>query len=159
MFREMRRKQQIITPKKSIEILERGTSGVLALLGDEGYPYTIPLSYVYENSKLYFHGAKSGHKIDAIKSCDKASFCVIEQDDIVPQKYTTYYRSVIAFGRICILEDEAEIRKAAETLAVKYYPQDTETGRQKEIETYWKTLCMMAFSIEHLTGKESIELK
>ena len=100
MFREMRRKKQILTPEKSIEILKKGTSGVLALSGDDGYPYAVPLSYVYENSMLYFHGAKEGHKIDAIRTCDKASFCVVEQDHIVPPKYTTYYRSAIAFGRI-----------------------------------------------------------
>ena len=75
MFREMRRKKQILTPEKSIEILKKGTSGVLALSGDDGYPYAVPLSYVYENSMLYFHGAKEGHKIDAIRTCDKASFC------------------------------------------------------------------------------------
>ena len=69
----------ILTPEKSIEILKKGTSGVLALSGDDGYPYAVPLSYVYENSMLYFHGAKEGHKIDAIRTCDKASFCVVEQ--------------------------------------------------------------------------------
>lgn len=159
MFREMRRKKQILTPEKSIEILKKGTSGVLALSGDDGYPYTVPLSYVYENSMLYFHGAKEGHKIDAIRTCDKASFCVVEQDHIVPPKYTTYYRSAIAFGRIRILEDEKEVRRAAWLLAVRYYPEDTESGRQEEINKYWKSLCMMEFSIEHLTGKESIELR
>ncbi len=159
MFREMRRKKQILTPEKSIEILKKGTSGVLALSGDDGYPYAVPLSYVYENSMLYFHGAKEGHKIDATRTCDKASFCVVEQDHIVPPKYTTYYRSAIAFGRIRILEDEKEVRRAAWLLAVRYYPEDTESGRQEEINKYWKSLCMMEFSIEHLTGKESIELR
>ena len=81
MFREMRRKRQLLSDKESIEILENGTSGVLALLGDDEYPYAVPISYVYDNAKIYFHGAKTGHKIDAIRKCSKASFCVIEQDD------------------------------------------------------------------------------
>lgn len=77
MFREIRRKKQQLTMEESIDILKKGTSGVLALCGDEDYPYAVPISYVYEDSKLYFHGAKSGHKIDAIQRQEKASFCVI----------------------------------------------------------------------------------
>lgn len=129
MFREMRRKRQMLSTDECIEILNKGTSGVLALLGDNDYPYAVPISYVYCNSKIYFHGAKSGHKIDAIKKCSKASFCVIDQDNIVPEEYTTYFRSVIAFGNIHIMENETEIRKAIECLAKKYYPNDNETGR------------------------------
>lgn len=88
----------------------------LALAGDDDYPYAVPISYAYSDSKLYFHGAKSGHKIDAIKRCDKASFCVIDKDDVVPEEYTTYFRSVIAFGKIRIMEEESEMRKAIELL-------------------------------------------
>lgn len=158
MFREMRRKRQMLSNDECIEILNKGTSGVLALLGDNDYPYAVPISYVYCNSKIYFHGAKSGHKIDAIKKYSKASFCVIDQDNIVPEEYTTYFRSVIAFGKIHIMENETEIRKAIEDLAKKYYPDDNEAGRNAEIEKEWKILCMMEFSIEHLSGKEAIEL-
>ena len=88
MFRDMRRKKQLLSPEESLQILENGTSGVLAVAGDDGYPYTVPLSYVYHDSKIYFHAAKSGHKIDAVRNCSKASFCVIGQDQIVPDKYT-----------------------------------------------------------------------
>ena len=148
----------MLSVDECIEILNKGTSGVLALLGDHDYPYAIPISYVYCNSKLYFHGAKSGHKIDAVNKCTKASFCVIDQDNITPEEYTTYYRSVIAFGNIHIMENEIEIKKAIEDLAKKYSPADNETGRNAEIEKEWKFLCMMEFSIEHLSGKEAIEL-
>lgn len=158
MFREMRRKKQMLSVDECIEILNTGTSGVLALLGDHDYPYAVPISYVYKNSKLYFHGAKSGHKIDAINKCSKASFCVIDQDNIVPEEYTTYFRSVIAFGNIRVMENEIEIKKAIDDLAKKYYPADNETGRNAAIEKEWKLLCMMEFSIEHLSGKEAIEL-
>ena len=158
MFREMRRKKQILSEKNCIEILEKGTAGVLALLGDNDYPYAVPISYVYYNSKLFFHGAKSGHKIDAIKKCSKASFCVIDQDHIVPEEYTTYFRSVIAFGKIHVMEDEIEMKNAIERLAVKYYPTDTETNRNTAISREWKPLCMIELDIEHLSGKEAIEL-
>ena len=158
MFREMRRKNQILKEEEAIAILEKGKSGVLALLGDEDYPYAVPISYVYCDSKIYFHGAKSGHKIDAIKKCEKASFCVVDQDQIVPEKYTTYFRSVIAFGKIRLIENEAEIRKAINVLAKKYHPTDSEQGRENEINPAMKSLCMMEFQIEHLTGKEAIEL-
>jgi len=112
----MRRKKQILTEEEAKEVLNRGMFGVLALLGDDDYPYAVPASYVYCDSKLYFHGAKGGHKMDAVKKCDKASFCVIGKDDVIPEEYTTYFRSVIAFGRIHIMEDESEMRKAIEML-------------------------------------------
>ena len=70
-------------------VLFRGTSGVLALAGDEGYPYALPISYVYDGERVYFHCAKSGHKLDALRRCPKASFCVVDQDQVVPQAYTS----------------------------------------------------------------------
>lgn len=158
MFREMRRKKQLLPQEESVRILQSQTSGVLALLGDEGYPYAVPLSYVYHDSKLYFHGAKSGHKIDAINGCEKASFCVIEKDSVVPEEYTTYFRSVIAFGKIRILQSDDEKRTAIELLAKKYHPTDSAENREREIEREFPPLCMMELSIEHLTGKEAIEL-
>lgn len=157
MFRDMRRIKQLLSQEETMEILQRGTSGVLALLGDEDYPYAVPLSYVYCDSKIYFHSAKTGHKIDAIANHEKASFCIISEDNIVPEKYTTYFRSVIAFGKIRIVEDEAEKREAIEKLALKYSPED-EAGRDKEIEGSYKALCMLALDIDHVTGKEAIEL-
>ena len=99
MFREMRRKKQVLSKEECELVLERGTSGVLAVLGEGGYPYAVPLSYVYADGKIVFHCAKQGHKLDAIAKNDKVSFCVVDLDDIQPERYTTYFRSVIAFGR------------------------------------------------------------
>lgn len=158
MFREMRRKKQLLSNEDTIKILEKGNSGVLALLGDEDYPYAVPISYVYDHSKLYFHGAKSGHKIDAIKKYEKASFCVIDQDQIIPEEYTTYFRSVVAFGKIHVMEDEDEIKETILALAEKYHPTDSMQGREEAILREWKPLCMIEFDIEHMTGKEAIEL-
>ena len=158
MFREMRRNRQQLSEEESLAVLERGTSGVLAVLGDEGYPYAVPLSYVYRNGKIYFHCAKSGHKLEALKHCGKVSFCVVDQDQVKPEEYTTYFRSVIAFGRIRILEDDIEKRSAIEKLAVKYAPDETAENLNKAIEREWKPLCMLEMEIEHLSGKQAIEL-
>ena len=158
MFREMRRKRQQLSEKESVAVLQRGTAGVLALLGDEDYPYAVPISYVYDDSTIYFHAAVTGHKIDAIKRCDKASFCVIDQDEVMPEEYTTYFRSVIAFGKIRILEDETEKRRAAEKLAVKYHPKDSTANRNQMMDKEWNALCMLEFRIEHMTGKAAKEI-
>ena len=85
MFREMRRKKQALRPEDCARILAQGTSGVLALLGDDGYPYAVPLSYVYHEGRIYFHSAMTGHKLDALRRCPKASFCVVDQDQMVPE--------------------------------------------------------------------------
>ena len=158
MFREMRRKRQQLTEAECVEILRKNTSGVLAVFGDDGYPYAVPLSYVYDDGTLYFHCAKSGHKLDAIKACDKVSFCVIDQDLVVPEEYTTYFRSVISFGRASIMTQEDEIRGAIEKLAIKYYPDDSKENRDSAIEKEYKAMRMVRIQIEHMSGKEAIEL-
>lgn len=158
MFRKMRRAKQALDAEAVREILRRGSSGVLALSGDDGYPYAVPLSYVYDGEKLYFHCAKEGHKLDLIRRNPKASFCVIDQDKVVPEEYTTYYRSVIAFGRIRALDDPAEKRAAIEILALKYAPEDTAERREAFIEREWAPLHMLEMRLEHVTGKAAIEL-
>lgn len=158
MFYEMRRKKQQLSREEAFRILRAGTSGVLALTGNDGYPYAVPLSYVCVENKIYFHCAKSGHKIDAIRQSPKASFCVIAQDQVVPEEYTTYYKSVIAFGEIHILEDEQEKQRAMKKLALKYAPEDTPANRGNSIRGAWERLCVLEMEIAHITGKEAIEL-
>ena len=158
MFREMRRKRQALSREEISLILYRGTSGVLALSGDDNYPYAVPISYVYDGEKIYFHCAKSGHKLDAIQQNEKVSFCVVDQDKIVPDEYTSYFRSIIAFGRIEVIKDEKEKRTAIEKLASKYAPEDTAIGRKNAIDREWTPLCMLKMHIDHITGKEAIEL-
>ena len=156
MFREMRRKKQLLPEDACVAILQNGISGVLAVLGDDGYPYAVPLSYVYHSGKLYFHCAKAGHKLDAIQQNPKASFCVVAQDEIVPEKFTTYFQRVIAFGKVRILENTEEKQAAISLLAEKYAP--GVAGKQEEILKGWNALCMLEMQIEHLTGKQAIEL-
>ena len=159
MFREMRRSKQALTEQECLEVLHRGTSGVLAVAGDDGYPYAVPLSYAYQDGSIYFHGAITGHKVDAIDNCSKVSFCVIDRDEVVPEKLTTVYRSVIVFGRARVLDDERKIAQAARILGEKYLVKHI--GRdavEQEITREMPRLAVIRLDIEHMTGKEGVEL-
>lgn len=154
----MRRTRQQLSQQDCIDLLHRGSAGVLALRGDDDYPYAVPLSYVYKEGRLYFHSAKSGHKLDAIHRWQKGSFCVIDQDRVIPEEYTTYFRSVIAFGRLQILTDTDEIQQALQLLAQKYHPTDDAAHRTSAIQAELSAVCVFSLTIEHLSGKEAIEL-
>ena len=157
MFRKMRRYKQQLADEEAIAVLERGKTGVLAVIGDEGYPYTVPINYVYTDGKVYMHSALTGHKIDAIRACDKASFCVIDADDVVPADYSTNFRSVVAFGRARIVEDEREKMMSIRLLGDKYNPNQPES-LDAEVSKSFARLHMIALDIEHMTGKQSKEL-
>ena len=131
MFRKMRRKKQELTEKQCLDILRRAKTATLALSGDDGYPYSVPMNFVYEDGKIYFHGAKEGHKIDAIKNNPKVSMSIIDQED-------------------------DEIYHAIETLGLKY--NEDEVTVEKEIQREWKALCCIEITIEHISGKQAIEL-
>lgn len=156
-FREIRRnKKQILTAGQCEEILKKATSGVLSVLGDDDYPYGVPISYAYDDGRLYFHGMPAGHKMDAMKKHDKVSFTVIETDHIVPEEYTTYYRSVIVFGRAKIIDDPQEKVDALLKLVDKYSA-DYREGSMNEINDKLKAVCIFVVEAEHISGKEAIE--
>ncbi len=156
-FRKMRRFKQQLPSKDCISVLNNNTSGVLSVIGDEGYPYGVPLSYVYYNGKLYFHSAVSGHKIDAIRNEKKVSFCVIDQDDVHPSEFTTYYRSVIAFGKARIIDVNEKKLEALDLLSDKY--SQGKGDRDKEIINGINRLVIIEMEIEHLAGKCAKELR
>ncbi len=156
-FRPMRRHRQQLSSEECERILGRCTSGVLALTGDGGYPYAVPLSYVYADGAIIFHSAVEGHKVDAIRQDSRCSFCVIDQDEIKPAEFTTHFRSVIAFGRIHILEDADDKVQALRLLGRRYSPND-ETGLQHEIDNSLDHVLILRLNIEHLSGKQAIEL-
>lgn len=157
MFRKLRRIKQQLPQEQAVEILENASSGVLALLGDEGYPYALPMSFVYHQGNIYFHSAVTGHKVDAICSCNKASFCVVAQDLVLPEKYTTAYKSAVAFGKISIIQAEDERKFAAGLLAEKYNPGKAEDSR-REIEMGLGHMLALRLEIEHLCAKQGKEL-
>lgn len=152
MFRPLKRIRQQMSDTDVLTILKEGQTGILAVQGDEGYPYAVPVNYTFLDGKIFFHSAQKGHKIDAIKACDKVSFCVIEQDRVVPHLFATDYRSVIAFGRAHELTDPAEILAALRALNAKYAPAYPAEG-EKEIESGLNQVAVMEIAIEHLTGK------
>lgn len=157
MFRGMRRFKQQLPEEMAIEILQNADSGVLAVLDEEGYPYTVPMSYIYADGKIYFHSAPTGHKIDAIKNYDKASFCIVSDDDVVPEKFSTMYRSIVAFGKLRFIEDREEMRRITSDLAMKYSA-DYKEMIPKRIDEAIHRMAIIEMEIEHLTGKESMEL-
>lgn len=153
---EMRRAKQRLSPDESLAILEKGSSGVLALWDGEE-PYAVPLSYVYHGGKLYFHCARAGRKLEAAKVCPKASFCVVEADKVIPEKYTTAYRSVIVSGPLRILADEAEMVPALHLLAEKYNPGHARDA-EKEISAGLSHMFVLELNAEEISGKQGKEL-
>lgn len=160
MFRPMRRSKQQLPHEEALAILQEGSTGILALSGDDGYPYLVPLNYLYVEAdepealgKVYFHSAKAGHKIDAIECDPKASFCVIADDTVLPDKYSTAYKSVIAFGTVRLIEGNLT-HKALFDLGDKYNPHH-EDRTLEEVNSAEDRCAMIEFTIEHLTGKES----
>lgn len=158
MFRKMRRGLQELGKEECDNILKNGDYGVLALDGDDGYPYALPINYCYDGDKIYFHCALTGHKIDAVKRNPKASFCVVAQSKIVAAEYTDYFKSVIAFGTIRIIESDEEKRAAIKKLARKYAPNDSADNMNKAIDDFYSALCMLEFTPCHITGKQAKEL-
>ncbi len=156
MFREMRRGAQQLTAQDVEAVLDRCQHGVLACAGDDGYPLAVPLNYVYTAGRIYFHTARAGHKMDAIAADPKVSFAVIDQDMIVSSEYTSYYRSVIAFGRARIA-DGGERLAAFRALNDKYCTDRPPEERQAEVDRCERA-AIVAIDIDHVTGKEAKEL-
>lgn len=156
-FREVSRdKKQILSKEKCEEILRKASSGVLCVLGDGDYPYGVPVSFAYRDNRIFFHGMPSGHKYDAMKRHDKVSFTVIETDQVMPAEYTTYFRSVIVFGRARIVEDLEEKHRIVDHLVEKYSPEYKE-GVHEMFEKRIAWMGAFEIDIEHISGKEAIE--
>lgn len=155
MFREMRRKGQQLSDEECIEILTNEPRGVLALLGDDGYPYALPMSHVYVGGKIYFHGAMKGHKKDAVMNYPKASYCVV--DDGVQNEGEWWYtfKSVIVFGKIRTLTDRNEKIDKLTHLGDKFFPSHEDTV--KEIDRLLDKTEVFEITIEHMAGKVTVE--
>jgi len=153
MFRKMRRIKQQISDAECIEILKNTNRGVLSLMGDDGYPYGLPIDHWYceEDGKIYFHGAKEGHKIDAIKAYDKVSYCVYDEGYRKEGDWALNIKSVITFGRIKLVEDEEKSKKICIAITRKFT--DDEEYLQKELVNAFPRVQCLEITPEHMTGK------
>ncbi len=153
MFREMRRFKQQISKEECIRILKEQPRGIMSMHGDDGYPYGVPMNHWYseEDGKLYFHGAKEGHKIDSIKRDDKVSYCVYDQGFRREGEWALNISSVVLFGRIRIVEDEDKKREICTNLCRKFT--DDEEYLKKEMANAFPRVCCLELEIEHMSGK------
>ncbi len=156
MERKMRRSKQLLPQEAAKEILHSATNGVLSLVDADGGVYGVPISYVYDGDRhVYFHSAVKGHKIDCIGADSRCSFCVVGQDRIVPEEFTSYFRSVIVKGTIHKATSPDEIMKGLLLLCDKYSPG---INSDAEIAKCLNRVTVLRLDIESMTGKEAIEL-
>ena len=151
MFRELTRKKQMLSDMECKEILKQERRGVLAVNGDDGYPYALPINFYYDemNGKIYFHSGKVGHKLDAITKCDKVSFCVYDKGYHKDGHWALNIKSVIIFGRIHVVDDWSD------ALMVEFSKRFTTDMDyiHNEIEKSGKNTAVLCLEIEHMTGK------
>lgn len=154
MFRPIRRIKREISIDEAKRLLITERRGVLAVNGDDGYPYAIPLNYIYDeaDNRIYFHGAKAGHKIDSIRACDKVCFTVYGNETVKEEAWAPFMQSAVVFGRCHLIEDRDQSIELVKKLAMKYYP--NEALADEEIEKSGDHFQMFEIEIEHLSGKE-----
>ena len=157
MFRELQRKNKQISMEECTELLKKETRGVLSVLGDDDYPYGMPMNHWYneEDGKIYFHCGKSGHRLDALRKCNKVSFCTYDSGYREEGDWALHVKSVIVFGTMEIIDDMDTIADIARKLSYKF-TQDEEYIRT-EIEKYAKATLLLQLTPEHICGKQITE--
>jgi len=154
MFRELRRSNKKMEDSEAAELLTNGEYGILSTIGEDGYPYGIPVNYAYCNNEIFIHCATEGHKIDNIKYSNKVSFCVVGGTNVVPEKFTTKFSSVIVFGRI---EEALNDDKNRGLLMIcqKYSSEYIEEANEY-IQRAFEKVRVYKINIEYITGKKSV---
>ena len=153
MFRKMRRFKQQITQEECLEVLKNEPRGVLSLIGEDGYPYGVPMNHWYceADGKLYFHGAKEGHKLDALQKCNKVSYCVMDQGYRLPGEWPLHIKSVIVFGHITPVMDSEKVHEICTSLCKKFT--DDPAYPEKEFASAGARVLCLELTPEHMTGK------
>lgn len=154
MFEKMRRSERELTNSQTQKILEKVSFGTLAIDSTQGYPYSVPISFAYADNKIYFHGANAGLKYESILVNEKVSFSAVDMDDVVPSKFTTHYRSAVAYGKCRIVNNPDEISDALELIVAKYSLGFETEGKKYAKNTAGK-FAVFCIDIEHLTGKSN----
>lgn len=155
MFREMRRKNQQLSDEECIQILKKAKRGILSVIGEDGYPYGVPMDFVLEDNKIYFHCALSGHKLDAVKADNKVCLTVLNEGVKEEGSWWYHFKSVICFGRIRIVEDEAQKLHDLQVFGNKYMP--TSDDVNQEIKLDGARANVLEMTIEHMSGKRVTE--
>lgn len=153
-FRDMRRSRQRLDDPMVGKILETGVHGVLSVIGDGGYPYGVPVNYVFRNRAIFVHSSKKGHKVDAIAADPRVSFTVVADDTIVPEEFSSRYRSVIVFGRASFVEDLDERTAVFRALEDRYSPNEPDDERDKALHQGLIGAAVIRIDIEWVTGKQ-----
>ena len=151
MFREMRRKEKRLSDEEAIEILNSGEEGILATIGKDNYPYAVPLNYAYHNNSIYFHCATSGHKIDNMNHNSKVSFCVVKDTQIIPEEFSTNFKSVVLFGNA--LELSGDEKQEGLMILVRRLSSEHVKAGEKYIKNAMDKTKVFKINIEHYSGK------
>lgn len=153
MFRGMRRFKQEITKEQCVELLKKEPRGVLSVMGEDGYPYGFPMNFTYDEKeeKIYFHCAKEGYKIDALRQNNKASFCVYDKGYRKEGEWPLNIQSVIVFGSIAFVSNPQKTEQKVRELGLKYYP--TAESVEVEIKNAVARVQLLEMTIDHMTGK------
>ena len=151
MFRKMRRFKQEIPQQECIDILKEQPRGVLAVYGENSYPYAFPMDYIYMDEKLYFHCAKEGHKLDAIAADNRVSFCVMDEGFRKDGDWALNIRSIVIFGKVKRINDADETVKIVRQIGLKYYP--AAESVEEDIRKAIARVQILELTIDHMTGK------
>jgi uncharacterized protein len=152
MFREIRLKDRVVNDDKTIEIIKKGSYGVLSTIGEDGYPYGVPLNYTYFNNCICFHCAQEGHKLENIDYNKKVSFCVVTKSDVLGNEFDTDYESAIAFGKAAVITDDSEKKGIMLSVLNKYSAEFLKAGNNY-LKKHWDETKAVKIIIEHLSGK------
>lgn len=155
-MREMRRSDRQMSEASALSLLTKGEYGVLCFNEIEGFPYGVPISYAYKNGKIYMHSATEGKKLDAAKNSETASLVVVGQTKVLPEKFSTAFESVVAFGRVRLVTEGPEKHEALMALVEKYSPGFEMPGEKYALGSGHKTT-VIVIDVSHVTGKERAE--
>lgn len=153
MFRKIRRIKNEISIEDAKALLRNNTRAAFSVNGDDGYPYTIPINFYYDedDNKIYFHSAKKGHKIDSIKANDKVCFTTWDDGYLEDGDWAYHVSSCVVLGRAKLIEDRKITEEKVRKLACKYYPSADEV--EEEIKRSVSGVQLVAIEIEHISGK------
>ncbi len=151
MFRKMRRKDKQLPEKETIDILKSGEEGILATIGKDDYPYAVPLNYAYHDNSIFFHCALSGHKIDNMNHNSKVSFCVVRDTKLIPEDFSTKFKSVVLFGTAREVFDGE--KEEGLMVLIKRLSGDHIAAGEKYIKNAWDKTRVFRVDIDHITGK------